>query len=136
MDGANNALKNTEYQIKVKEYVNGSWTGNYKQKTIAPATMFDINKALMRCLVKNLAMFGLGIYIYSGEDLPEGYTPPKPKIDASRFKNALKAIESGTYTEDKLLEQFDLSDKQQKELDQFMSDLEQKIEQLNETQNN
>ena len=25
----------------------------------------------MRCLVKNLAMFGLGIYIYAGEDLPE-----------------------------------------------------------------
>jgi hypothetical protein len=25
----------------------------------------------MRCLVKNLAMFGMGIYIYAGEDLPE-----------------------------------------------------------------
>ena len=25
----------------------------------------------MRCLVKNLAMFGLGLYIYAGEDLPE-----------------------------------------------------------------
>jgi hypothetical protein len=36
--------------------------------------MFDINKTLMRCLVKNLAMFGLGIYIYAGEDLPEGET--------------------------------------------------------------
>lgn len=33
--------------------------------------MFDINKTLMRCLVKNLAMFGLGLYIYAGEDLPE-----------------------------------------------------------------
>lgn len=30
-----------------------------------------INKALMRCLTKNLAMFGLGLYIYAGEDLPE-----------------------------------------------------------------
>ena len=27
----------------------------------------------MRCLVKNLAMFGLGLYIYAGEDLPEQY---------------------------------------------------------------
>ena len=25
----------------------------------------------MRCLTKNLAMFGLGLYIYAGEDLPE-----------------------------------------------------------------
>ena len=33
--------------------------------------MFDINKTIMRCLVKNLAMFGLGLYVYSGEDLPE-----------------------------------------------------------------
>ena len=33
--------------------------------------MFDINTAIMRCLVKNIAMFGLGLYIYSGEDLPE-----------------------------------------------------------------
>ena len=35
--------------------------------------MFDINKTIMRCLVKNIAMFGLGIYIYAGEDYPEGY---------------------------------------------------------------
>ena len=33
--------------------------------------MFDINTAIMRCLVKCLAMFGLGTYIYAGEDLPE-----------------------------------------------------------------
>ena len=33
--------------------------------------MFDVNKTIMRCLVKNLAMFGLGLYIYAGEDLPE-----------------------------------------------------------------
>ena len=38
------------------------------------ATMFDINKTIMRCLTKNLAMFGLGLYIYAGEDLPENDT--------------------------------------------------------------
>lgn len=43
----------------------------YKKNVKVPAcTMFDINKTLMRCLTKNLAMFGLGLYIYSGEDLP------------------------------------------------------------------
>jgi hypothetical protein len=31
----------------------------------------DVNKARMRALVKALAMFGLGIYIYAGEDLPD-----------------------------------------------------------------
>ena len=33
--------------------------------------MFDINKAIMRCLTKCLAMHGLGIYLYNGEDFPE-----------------------------------------------------------------
>lgn len=46
-----------------------------KNKALKQATMFEINKTIMRCLTKNLAMFGLGLYIYAGEDLPE--EPPK-----------------------------------------------------------
>jgi hypothetical protein len=41
-----------------------------KEMAVQPAAMTDINKTIMRCLVKNLAMFGLGLRIYSGEDLP------------------------------------------------------------------
>ena len=46
---------------------------NYKNQALKrdQANMFDINKSIMRCLTKNLAMFGLGLYIYAGEDLPE-----------------------------------------------------------------
>ena len=44
---------------------------DFKNKSMLQPTTFDINKAVMRCLTKNLAMFGLGLYIYSGEDLPE-----------------------------------------------------------------
>jgi hypothetical protein len=62
MDGANKAMKNHPYKYATK--YNG-------EKTVDAATMFDINKTMMRCLVKNLAMFGLGLYIYAGEDLPE-----------------------------------------------------------------
>ena len=47
-----------------------------RNKALQVATMTDINKAIMRCLTKNLAMFGLGLYIYAGEDLPEGYKEP------------------------------------------------------------
>lgn len=75
MDGANKAMKNEAYTYEVDEYgwINGrrSKTGKKIKKTVEPATMFDINKTIMRCLVKNLAMFGLGLYIYAGEDLPE-----------------------------------------------------------------
>ena len=39
----------------------------------------------MRCLVKNLAMFGLGLYVYAGEDLPEDAAPqPKPRPAAPK----------------------------------------------------
>lgn len=61
MDGTNHAMKAEPYQVQTK----------YKKYTVPAATMCDINKTIMRCLVKNLSMFGLGLYIYRGEDLPE-----------------------------------------------------------------
>lgn len=68
MDGANHAMKGERYEIQTK----------YKKIPVEPATMFDVNKTIMRCLTKNLAMFGLGLYIYAGEDLPEEEQPEKP----------------------------------------------------------
>lgn len=61
MDSKNKAMKAAPYTYKTK----------FGDKTVEPATMFDINTTIMRCLVKNLAMFGLGLYIYAGEDLPQ-----------------------------------------------------------------
>lgn len=42
-----------------------------RNNTIMQPKATEINKTIMRCLTKNLAMFGLGLYIYAGEDLPE-----------------------------------------------------------------
>jgi hypothetical protein len=61
MDGANKSMMKQAYGYKTK----------YGDKQVEAATTFDINKTIMRCLVKNLAMFGLGLYIFAGEDLPE-----------------------------------------------------------------
>lgn len=44
---------------------------DYKNKAIQNPDAFAINTAKMRCLTKCLAMFGLGHYIYAGEDLPQ-----------------------------------------------------------------
>ena len=66
MNGANKAMKDKPYTYTVKNYK----TGGTEEKTVEAATMFDINTSIMRCLVKNMAMFGLGLYIYAGEDLP------------------------------------------------------------------
>ena len=60
MDGANKAMKAKDYSYKTK----------YGEKHVNAYTMFDINKTIMRCLVKNIAMFGLGINVYAGDDLP------------------------------------------------------------------
>lgn len=44
---------------------------DYKNKAIPNPDAFAINTAKMRCLTKCLAMFGLGHYIYAGEDIPQ-----------------------------------------------------------------
>lgn len=45
-------------------------------------TSFDVNKAIQRSLTKAVARHGLGLYIYAGEDLPEGEeSAPAPKED-------------------------------------------------------
>lgn len=85
MDGANKAMTATSYTYQTK----------YGEKTVEAATMFDINKTLMRCLTKNLAMFGLGLYIYAGEDLPE--TAPvqvPPKQDEPELEELKKGTDN------------------------------------------
>lgn len=82
MDGKNKAMKEQPYTYKTK----------YGDKTVDAATMFDINKAIMRCLAKNLAMFGLGLYIYAGEDLPEEEARAAKDAEQSRIEEACAAM--------------------------------------------
>lgn len=95
MDGKNKSMKKVPYSYSTK----------YGDKQVESATTFDINKTLMRCLVKNLAMFGLGIYIYAGEDLPEAEVsapaPAKTKpstglidlqVDDENWKGVVKYV--------------------------------------------
>jgi len=70
MDSSNKAMKSEPYTVTNK------WG---KTTEVEAATMFDVNKTIMRCLVKNLAMFGLGLYLYAGEDLPEGEAEEQSK---------------------------------------------------------
>lgn len=67
MDSKNKAMKLEPYTYSVWN----NFKKAFEEKTVQGASMFDINKTLMRCLVKNLAMFGLGLYIFQGDDLPE-----------------------------------------------------------------
>jgi len=56
-------------------------------------TSVDANKAIKRCMVKALAMMGLAMHIYEGEDLPE---------EASKVQDLLAKIESLIQTKAKV----------------------------------
>ena len=47
---------------------------DYKNKAIPNPDSFALNTAKMRALTKCFCLFGLGHYIYAGEDLPQGKT--------------------------------------------------------------
>ena len=97
MDGANKAMKATAYSYQTR----------YGEKSVEAASMFDINKTLMRCLVKNLAMFGMGIYIYAGEDLPDTEVVVAPKTQPSavnlKKEEVLPDLKKGTENWDKVV---------------------------------
>lgn len=50
-----------------------------RNKAIKSPDAFAINTAIQRCLAKAIAMHGLGLYIYAGEDLPESDEVEQPK---------------------------------------------------------
>lgn len=52
---------------------------DHRNKTMEKPTAFDINKNTKRCLVKAIALHGLGLYVYAGEDLPEEEQDQQPK---------------------------------------------------------
>jgi hypothetical protein len=115
MNSSNRAMKLEPYQYQVWD----KKSNRYVDRNCEAATMFDINKTIMRCLVKNLALFGLGLKLYQGEDLPcensDGVAPetadqkkttprraktvtaptPQPTAPVDRFapiKNAINSV--------------------------------------------
>ena len=68
---------------------------DFKNNAIPNPNAFDVNSARMRCLVKCLAMFGLGHYIYAGESTPQ--EPPLPSETPQMVK---AGAEINRYLED------------------------------------
>jgi len=121
MDGANKALKADAYKYKTK----------FGEKTCEAFDMFDVNKTIMRCLTKNLAMFGLGLYLYSGEDMPEiEVEQPVEKQKTADQKNEYSKDEFSA--KEKAWEQIVLSNK--KSADDLIAFLESKGKKLTDEQ--
>ena len=68
------------------EHINYLPVMNMRNQAIKPedVNMMDINKAIQRCTVKAIALHGLGLYIYAGEDLPD--------IDSEEALNNCKTL--------------------------------------------
>lgn len=62
-----------------------------KNRPIFEPTSFDINASIQRALVKAIALHGLGLYIYAGEDLPEAEAGEAPARPAEPQPARLKA---------------------------------------------
>jgi hypothetical protein len=70
-------LKDGTAMVKVSVEINGDIKTcllpvlDHKNKPIENPNSFAVNTSIMRCLAKCIALHGLGLYIYAGEDLPE-----------------------------------------------------------------
>lgn len=83
-----NGLEHIEY-LPVMDNMN-------KSIPLDKVTSFDVNTAIQRSLTKAAARHGLGLYIYAGEDLPEGCEPaPETKAEPTP-KDILKGCKSKT----------------------------------------
>jgi hypothetical protein len=72
---------------------------NNMNKAISNPNAMDVNTAMMRCLVKCISLFGIGLYIYAGEDLPDEET-----LDLTAEADKWVLAISGTKSMDELKE--------------------------------
>lgn len=61
---------------------------DHRNQAIKNPDAFQVNKNMMRCLVKAIACHGLGLYIYAGEDLP---TDDKHEIKLDKSAKSISA---------------------------------------------
>lgn len=92
MNSSNRSMKLEPYNYQVWDKQNR----RYVDKTCEAATMFDVNKTIMRCLVKNLALFGLGLKLYQGEDLPSENSDGTVPETADQKKTTLRRAKTVT----------------------------------------
>lgn len=80
-------LVDGEYSLEHIEYLP---VMDFKNASISvdKVTSFEVNKAIQRSLTKAVARHGLGLYIYAGEDLPEGADAPSPSAPNEQQQEA------------------------------------------------
>lgn len=79
--------------IEGVDYTQQLYVMDNKNKSVVNPTQAQINKTTQRCIVKALAMAGLGLNLYAGEDLPMGdiSEQDKKKAEQKRKQSEQKA---------------------------------------------
>jgi hypothetical protein len=77
---------------------------DHKNKAIVNPDAMSVNTAMQRCLAKAIALHGIGLYIYAGEDLPV------ISADEDEVKAAIALIESSATIEELKANYFPKSD--------------------------
>jgi len=81
-------MDNTNKPITIE----GTTTVNkYGKEITNKLDSFNVNTAIMRCMTKALGLHGLGLYIYAGQDLPQG-DEPESTIDPNSMTDLFLAI--------------------------------------------
>lgn len=86
-----------EVELTIEDITRRMWLPvmDHRNKAIVNPTSRDVSDARMRCLVKCIAMFGLGHYIYAGEDLPLAVMDnPITEIQSAKLKKMLEETQS------------------------------------------
>ena len=90
-------MDNTNKPITIE----GTTTVNkYGKEITTKLDSFNVNTAIMRCMTKALSLHGLGLYIYAGDDLPQG-DEPESTIDPNSMTDLFLAIHNAK-TQDEL----------------------------------
>lgn len=90
--------------VTISDHAKSCWLPvmDHRNKAIQNPNAFQINTAIVRCLAKTIAMHGLGLYIYAGEDLPESQEPeedPLTKLLDDFAASMVKVHEEGNTLE-------------------------------------
>tara|TARA_R100000808_G_C2145287_1_gene153099 strand:- start:1636 stop:2184 length:549 start_codon:yes stop_codon:yes gene_type:complete len=72
-------------------------------KSVEQPNAFQINTSIQRCLTKAIALHGLGIHIYAGEDLPQ--VTPLDNLQKKELFNVLETRKADKKLTDKVIEQ-------------------------------
>ena len=80
--------------IEIDEISHKMWLPvmDFRNQAIAKPNARAISDTKMRCLAKCIAMFGLGHYIFAGEDIPSEEQSPPIKEETAPHKKQLKKM--------------------------------------------